>query len=744
MTNQLVNFNPAHWDEPLVPDHVLPAYSNPRIESVGGYAPITPELTRVSNADFVAAVFQGVPEGASAVVCSKSGDPSNGGWPAVPFDRLRGILPIGQNNYLNCASFRPDPEGMIKARKDNFAATHFLMLDDIGTKVPFARLGEFEPSWAIESSPDNHQVGIILDSPITDQGQLTQLLNAIIGAGLCDPGATGPATRWARLPQAINGKPKYRSESGQAFQCRLVRWAPDRRYTVQQVLDGLGLPPLAKPNTTQRLTPPPSAPLDEEGQQRIMVELKELLNVLDPDCGYRDWLNVLMGIYHSTNGSDDGFALANEWSSRSDKYKGPKELEAKWRSFNGGTQNPVTIRTIRTMAANLKKGETLSAPAATSSDNEFEQCAVVKSMPSDDGFEQCETTVVSVMQPPQPIPKVALHPLGKYSISDDIETLERQMVEQVPLLGNIALMGQATALFAAPNTGKTLLTLRLLTDAIERKVLDPKKMFYLNMDDNSVGLLEKAKIASEYGFEMLADGYKGFQSSDFRQAMESMIETDTAHGVAVVIDTLKKFTDTMDKGRSSDFSKVIRRFCLHGGTVIVLGHVNKNPGAGGKKVYAGTTDIVDDFDCAYILDTLSVQPQPGWKVVEFENIKRRGNVPESVAYRYKSAPGASYDAMLMSVEEEDYSSVLKLKDAAEVQNEMPIIDALRSGISEGATKMKLIAAVAQKVGLSRNIVGGVLDKYTGTDTAKHHWQFVVGARGAKTYALLGQDEQMAA
>lgn len=617
MKNQLENFDLDQWDEASALDSVVPSYSDLHVAKMLDCDPVSSELSQVSNADFVAAIFRILPERASALVCSKKGDPSQGGWPAVSINRLHGTLPINANNYLNCASFIPSQDGLIKARKDNFAAGHFLMLDDVGSKVPLSRLAEFKPSWLIETSAGNYQAGIILDSPITDHGQLTQLLTTIINAGLCDPGATGPATRWVRLPQGINGKPKYISPSGDAFRCRLVRWAPERRYTVSQIIEGLGLPSLvapnsAKSNVSQGTTSPPSIPTDEAGQQRILAELKSLLAVLDSDCSYSDWLNVLMGTYHSTNGSDDGLALADTWSSTSNKYKGLKEIEIKWRSFNDRVSNPVTIRTLRAMAASSAKGAAVGVSAP---------------MPSDEEFEQCQTVVVSEDQPQQRQGKVAPHPLGKFSISDDIEALERQMVDQVPLLGNIALMGQATAIFAAPNTGKTLLTLRLLTDAIDKKTLDPKKLFYLNMDDNSSGLVEKVKIASEYGFEMLADGYKGFQSSDFRKAMETMIETSTARGVVIVIDTLKKFVDTMDKARSTDFSKVIRRFCLQGGSVIVLGHTNKNPGANGKKMYAGTTDIVDDFDCAYILDTLKVQPEPGWKVVEFENLKRRGNPP---------------------------------------------------------------------------------------------------------------------
>lgn len=731
----------------------IPSYSEiPGAQPLGD-STLPAGIPQVSNADFIAALFPRQIAQASAVVCSKAGDPTDGGWSAIPTYRLAIPLPVTGNNYFNCASFNADADGLFKARKDNFAAAHCIMLDDVGTKVPFERLGAFKVSWLIQTSPGNYQAGILLDPPITDTNQLARLFDAIVGAGLCDPGATGPATRWARLPQGINGKPKYQSESGEPFQCRLVRWEPHRRYTVAEIVAGLGLSPLVMSNPaifSASRGRSSSVSINTGNHESILAELKVLLAALDPDCGYRDWLNVLMGIYHSTNGSDDGLALADGWSSKGSKYKGPKELEIKWRSFTGGTQNPVTIRTLRAMASSCDKVAVSTISEVEPGDDEkFEMCpsSVVVPMAQFKQAQKSEvypSVAVPVVQSEQVKQRAVIHPLGKYSISDDIEALERQMVEQVALLGNIVLMGQATAIFAAPNTGKTLLVLRLITDAIDKKILDPKKLFYINMDDNSSGLVEKVRISSEYGFEMLADGHKGFESSDFRKAMETMIETGTATGAVVVLDTLKKFVDTMDKGRSSDFAKVVRRFCLQGGTVIALGHTNKHAGADGKKQYAGTSDIVDDFDCAYMLDTLKIQPEPGWKVVEFENFKRRGNVEASVAYRYRNEAGISYDAMLLSVKEEDYSTILQLKETIEIQNDMPVIEALREGIAEGInTKMKLTKSVAKRVALSERIVGNVLEKFTGADPVMHRWHFVVGARGAKTYALLGPGEAAA-
>src|SRR5262249_39295478 len=125
--------------------------------------------------------------------------------------------------------------------KAHFAACHFLMLDDLGTKVPLDRLGGLELSWLIETSRGNHQGGIILNAPITDGAVAVRVLNAVIDAGLCDAGATGPLTRWARLPVAINGKPKHADEAGVPFQCRLLEWRPDKRYSQQEIMDRLEL-----------------------------------------------------------------------------------------------------------------------------------------------------------------------------------------------------------------------------------------------------------------------------------------------------------------------------------------------------------------------------------------------------------------------------------------------------------------------------------------------------------------------
>ncbi len=112
------------------------------------------------------------------------------------------------------------------------------MLDDVGSneggKVPIERL-TLPPTWLLETSPGNHQAGYLLAEPLTDGLAADRLMNAIVAAGLCDPGANGPRARLARLPVAVNGK------HAPPFACRMVEWAPQRRYSVEELTAGLQL-----------------------------------------------------------------------------------------------------------------------------------------------------------------------------------------------------------------------------------------------------------------------------------------------------------------------------------------------------------------------------------------------------------------------------------------------------------------------------------------------------------------------
>lgn len=668
-------------------------------------------LAHVTNAEFASTIFASVPEGASLAVCSKPGDPDTGGWTAMRSESLGKHCPAGNNNYINCASFALQPDGSIQARKRHAAGVHFVLLDDLGSKVPFQLLGDFQPSWLIETSPGNYQAGIIFSRPLTI-AEAEDLLKAVLGRRLCDPGATGAATRWARLPVGVNGKPKRRAADGSAFQCRLVAWNPDRRYSPQEIVAGLALEPVAgatrsEPARTTRgdASPMPPVPIEK---------VARLLEYIDASCGYDQWVRTLMGIFHATQGSDAGFELANEWSSKGASYKDRKEIETKWRSFRLDVSNAPTLGTL----IHLAREGGADIPAIMR-----------------EQFVLCEYEVIkrAVAAPV----KATKCPLLKYSLIGDTDELEKQMVEDVLLLGDLILKGQASVIYAWPNTGKTLLVIHLLIEGINAGSIDPSKLFYINMDDTCKGLVEKNKIAEEYGFHMLAAGHRGFDAKTFRDATEQMIANNTAQDVIVIIDTLKKFVDVMRKDRCSEFADLIRRFVLKGGTLVALAHTNKRAGEDGKPIYGGTSDIVDDFDCAYTLATVSQQPDAQRKIVVFKNFKSRGNVAATAAYSYTQEQGISYNSLLLSVEEVGPEQLLPIQQAVDLHKDDDVITAVTACIAEGINKkMKLAEAAAKRAKVSKRSALTVIERYTGTDPSAHRWHFVVQAHGAQVYALL--------
>ncbi len=206
-------------------------------EGKGGAAALA-----VSNAEFVAALFPTFPPGARAAVCTKEGDPDAGGWIARDASEVDARCLGSRNNYVNCSTFNVADGEELAVRKDQFAGLHFLLFDDVGTKVDRAKLEGLTPTWDIETSRGNSQIGILLREPITDLASANRLLAAITSSGLSDPGASG-VSRWCRLPVAINGKRKHRGPGGDPFQCRLLVWNPTATYSLVEIVRLLGLQP---------------------------------------------------------------------------------------------------------------------------------------------------------------------------------------------------------------------------------------------------------------------------------------------------------------------------------------------------------------------------------------------------------------------------------------------------------------------------------------------------------------------
>ena len=196
----------------------------------------TAVVGRVSNDEFLTAIFGDTFTSAHPLVCKKTGNPDLGGWLPAKWPCITNLPEL--NWYALPSLYQPDDTGRYRAKKELAVSVHAVMVDDVGTKVSAEHFASCPPSWAIETSPGNCQYGYILIEPITDLDVADKLKEKLIDAGLCDSGATGGTARWMRLPVAINGRPKYGDPSPQ---CRLVQWRPDLKYTVVHLYSAFGL-----------------------------------------------------------------------------------------------------------------------------------------------------------------------------------------------------------------------------------------------------------------------------------------------------------------------------------------------------------------------------------------------------------------------------------------------------------------------------------------------------------------------
>lgn len=336
-----------------------------------------------------------------------------------------------------------------------------------------------------------------------------------------------------------------------------------------------------------------------------------------------------------------------------------------------------------------------------------------------------------------PPPIVKGVPLERHSLLGRADELGKSIAAATPLLGQVCLNGQATVWFAPANSGKTLIGLALALEAIRAQRVNPGNLYYVNADDSGQGMIDKLYLLQDAGAHMLAPSFAGFKPHMLAEMLTEMAETDKAKGVVVIIDTIKKFSSMMDKREASAFADVCRRFVMHGGTVLGFAHTNKNPGADGKLRYGGTTDLVEDFDAAFILAPFEVEQPDGDRVVMFEAIKRRGDSPEKTAYAFSTANGLTYAELLASVEQVDFDRLGHIERQHREHSDFQMIAMITCAIEKGIrTKMDLAAEVARMGKCSRKAALKVIDRYTGTDPELHCWSFTIGERGKHNFSLL--------
>ncbi|WP_419585796.1 DUF5906 domain-containing protein [Thiolapillus sp.] len=92
------------------------------------------------------------------------------------------------------------------------------------------------------------------------------------------------------------------------------------------------------------------------------AEVRALLDGLDPNCHYDEWIRVGMAIHHWRPGKE-GISLWAQWSERADKPATRAQMRRHWLSFNG-SENPVTLSSMHAQVMQASRPEPVSESEA--------------------------------------------------------------------------------------------------------------------------------------------------------------------------------------------------------------------------------------------------------------------------------------------------------------------------------------------------------------------------------------------
>ncbi len=130
---------------------------------------------------------------------------------------------------------------------------------------------------------------------------------------------------------------------------------PDVAEDVSYWQHSVNVPRREKPKVEKATTP------DDVDMDKFKAALDEIINSGEEELDYDAWRNVIFSIHHATGGSGDGLALAEAFSSKSEKADLAFLRERVWPYIKTGGDNPITAATVFDMARQQETPEELIA-----------------------------------------------------------------------------------------------------------------------------------------------------------------------------------------------------------------------------------------------------------------------------------------------------------------------------------------------------------------------------------------------
>jgi putative DNA primase/helicase len=190
-------------------------------------------MNTVTNNEFLEVIFATKPSDARLWINAKEGNPKDHGgkfWSGYSIHSANDCDADfkSKNAYFSVSYLNP-MRRRTERKKDNFGGMALIVLDD-------ANNINFTPTYKLETSPNNYQVGLVLDKPIIDIEQASRLMEALAKQDYIKADSSGNnIVRYVRLPNGSNGKFE------RPYRHQMIDWHPDKTFTLEEVCKTLGL-----------------------------------------------------------------------------------------------------------------------------------------------------------------------------------------------------------------------------------------------------------------------------------------------------------------------------------------------------------------------------------------------------------------------------------------------------------------------------------------------------------------------
>jgi len=292
-----------------------------------------------------------------------------------------------------------------------------------------------------------------------------------------------------------------------------------------------------------------------------------------------------------------------------------------------------------------------------------------------------------------------------------------------PLKSKMVAMTELTVVFGPSGSGKTLVILSDIRRSILDKTTSGADVVYVNLDDSAIGLAEKAQILAGLKIKMI----KEFDL----MMLYSMIEENVAKGKVIIIDTVKKIVNLMEKAQVADLMKEFKKFTHAGGTVILIAHANKNLGPDGFPILEGVGDLRNDADCV-------VRLQRHKDIITMSNDNKSRSYVELEAI-FQTSETKDYKLLMHSIKQLSGQDAIDLKKQREQEcfkeDNRRLIETITEMIGLiSVQKTKLVDDLIKDTGLSRRFIVTTLELLEGD-----LWDLEKGPNNSKNYSLRSKD-----